>query len=232
MKKLVQRIVTLAALVAGMNSVWGVKAQEVTVGADVVSNYVWRGTKCGDASFQPYLSVGYKGFSLTAWGSTDFTGSAFELDLTAAYSVGGLNLAITDYYATSDIDASPYFKYHVYDGHIFEGTVAYTFSEKVPLTLSWNTYFAGADADAEGNMCYSTYIEAAYPFTLWGIDMEAEVGITPWEGAYAEEFNVVNIGIKASKTIEFSPKFSLSPYTKVTFNPAADKAFIVFGVSI
>lgn len=232
MKNFLRTIAIVAAIGTGINTTGIASAQEVAVGADIVSNYVWRGAKCGDASFQPSLSVGYKGFSLAAWGSTDFTGSAFELDLTAAYSVGGLNLAITDYYATSDIDSSPYFKYHVYDGHIFEATAAYTFGEKVPLTLSWNTYFAGADVDEDGKMYYSTYVEAAYPFQLWGIEMGAFLGVTPWKGAYADRFNVVNIGITASKTIELSSKFSLSPYTKLVFNPAADKAFFVFGVSI
>lgn len=232
MRKLVQRITAVAALVAGINCVWSAKAQEIDVEAELVSNYVWRGMKCGDASFQPSLSVGYKGFEFTAWGSTDFTGSAFELDLSVGYSVGAFSLVVTDYYATSDIDSSPYFKYHIYDGHVFEGTVAWTLSEKVPLTLSWNTYFAGADADEEGKMYYSSYIEAAYPFKLWGTDIETELGITPWKGAYAEELNAVNIGIKVSKVIELSSKFSISPYTKLSFNPAADKAFIVFGLTI
>ncbi|WP_106830982.1 hypothetical protein [Parabacteroides pacaensis] len=231
MKKSLKRNVAIAVMVACVSS-WSSKAQEVNVGADLVSNYVWRGMKCGDASFQPSLSLGYKGISVTAWGSTDFTGNAFELDLSVGYSIGGFNLAITDYYVTDDINTHPYFKYHITDGHIFEGTVAYTFSEKVPITLSWNTNFAGNDVDEKAEQNYSTYMEASYPFTLWSVDMGAELGITPWKGMYADKFNVVNIGIKASKVIELSSKFSISPYTKLIFNPAADKAFIVFGINI
>ena len=44
---------------------------EATVSADVVNQYIWRGTKCGEASVQPTLGVAYKGLSLTAWGSTE-----------------------------------------------------------------------------------------------------------------------------------------------------------------
>ena len=41
-----------------------------TVAADVVSSYIWRGQDCGSAAIQPTLGIGYKGLSLTAWGST------------------------------------------------------------------------------------------------------------------------------------------------------------------
>ena len=33
------------------------QAQEVFVNADFVSNYIWRGMKCGNASVQPTLGV-------------------------------------------------------------------------------------------------------------------------------------------------------------------------------
>ena len=42
---------------------------EASVGADLVSGYIWRGQDLGGVSIQPSLSVAYKGFSLGAWGS-------------------------------------------------------------------------------------------------------------------------------------------------------------------
>ena len=42
---------------------------ETTISGDIVSSYIWRGLDCGDVSIQPTLGVGYKGLSLTAWGS-------------------------------------------------------------------------------------------------------------------------------------------------------------------
>ena len=41
----------------------------LTIGADLVSQYIWRGQNLGDFSLQPTLGVGYKGISLSAWGS-------------------------------------------------------------------------------------------------------------------------------------------------------------------
>ena len=45
---------------------------EASVGADLVSGYIWRGQDLGNVSIQPSLSIAYKGFSLSAWGSVGF----------------------------------------------------------------------------------------------------------------------------------------------------------------
>ena len=37
--------------------------------ADFVSSYIWRGLQLGRVSFQPEMSVEWKGLSLSAWGS-------------------------------------------------------------------------------------------------------------------------------------------------------------------
>ena len=72
------------------------KAQDkvkASVGADIVSGYIWRGQDLGGVSLQPNASIAYKGLSLEAWGSvgiekTDADGyDAKEFDLTLGYSV-------------------------------------------------------------------------------------------------------------------------------------------------
>lgn len=48
------------------------KAQDkvkASVGADIVSGYIWRGQDVGGVSLQPNASIAYKGLSLEAWGS-------------------------------------------------------------------------------------------------------------------------------------------------------------------
>ena len=64
------------------------------VAADFVSQYIWRGQDLGSTAIQPTLGVSYKGLSLTAWGSMGLTDSedTKELDLTFAYTIGGLNM--------------------------------------------------------------------------------------------------------------------------------------------
>ena len=73
---------------------------EVSVGADVVTNYLWRGQKLGEGSIQPTLGISYNGLSVGAWGSYGITNpdDTKEFDLTVAYTTGGFNIGITDYF--------------------------------------------------------------------------------------------------------------------------------------
>ena len=72
---------------------------EVSLEADVVSKYVWRGFDQGSgASVQPSLGLAYKGVSLSAWGSTSITDlEPKEFDITLGYSIGGFSITVTDY---------------------------------------------------------------------------------------------------------------------------------------
>lgn len=66
-------VAAVAACFIGTN---GAKAQEFKIQGDLVSSYVWRGFYQTGASFQPTLGFGIGGFSITAWGSTDFDGTS------------------------------------------------------------------------------------------------------------------------------------------------------------
>jgi hypothetical protein len=207
---------------------------EATLGSDLVSSYIWRGTYCGGVSVQPAGSIAYKGFSLGAWGSVGFdSNDTKEFDFTLGYAAGGFSAAITDYwFLPADADAQVgYFQYGSNNTqHVFEGTLGYDFGV---LALSWNTNFAGNDARrSNGDLAYSTYISLAVPFNLGGLEWSAEVGMTPWEGAYADKLNLTNVTLAASKEIQLSETFSLPVFGQITFNPAAQRTYFAFGVSL
>ncbi len=208
-------------------------AQTVSVGADVVSSYIWRGQQLGSVSFQPNLGIEYKGVSFGTWASSDLTKTDLELDFTVGYHIGGFSVMITDYWF--NYTASPkYFNYQTdkNTAHTFEAGISYNFGESCPLKLSGYTNFAGADNWGYGNdQDYSTYIEAAYGFTLWNTDMSVELGVTTWEGAYSDGFDVVNISVGGSRDIKLNETFALPVFAKVTFNPAANRAYMAFGLS-
>ena len=204
---------------------------EASVGADLVSGYIWRGQDLGGVSIQPSLGISYKGLSLGAWGSVGFESSdTKEFDLTLGYSTGGFSISVTDYWFNTQVPTNKYFKYGAHStAHVFEAQGGYDFG---PLALSWNTYFAGDDYTKEnGDRAYSTYVGISAPFKLGGLDWSAEVGLTPWEGAYANKFNVTNLTLKAEKEIKFTNSFSLPTFAQVTFNPHTQGAYFVFGVS-
>lgn len=178
MKSIVKNI-TLASLIFSLSSFTALKAEEnespvnFTVQGDLVSSYIWRGFYQTGASFQPTLAFSAGGFSLTAWGSTDFDGykssegaANKEIDLTAAYTFGnsGLTLSIADLWWAGQ-GANKYFNFKSHEtAHHFEAGVAYTLPvEKLPLSIAWYTMFAGQDKDADGNQNYSSYVELNYP---------------------------------------------------------------------
>lgn len=228
----------LAAMVMAAATTTDVVAQdkvEATVCADVVNQYIWRGTKCGEASIQPTLGVAYKGFSLTAWGSTeiaprDMDDYSKEFDLTLGYSVGGFNVGITDYFFTG---GDKYFMYDAHrTAHIFEANVGYDFG---PLSLQWYTNFAGSDY-AGGDRKYSSYVELNAPFKVGDIDFNATLGAVPFEdaGVYGacNGFAVTNVAIKAAKELKITPTFSVPVFTQVVANPHTEDTYFVVGLSL
>lgn len=220
----------LAAVLLIVLSSTAVKAQEkveVSVGADMVSGYIWRGTDCGGASIQPSISVAKSGFSLTIFGSTGIdSDDTKELDFTLRYHIGGFSVAVTDYWFD---DAPRYFNYQAHGPHSFEGTLRYDFG---PVALSWNTSFAGNDYKENEKRAYSSYIEAVAPFKLGGFDFAAEAGMTPWKGAYSDGLNVTNIGLGVSKDIKITESFALPVFAKITTNPFEDRTYFVIGAKV
>ena len=140
---------------------------EASVGADLVSGYIWRGQDLGGVSIQPTLSVSYKGFSLSAWGTAGIEKEdTKEIDLTLGYATGGFSISVTDYW----FNGGPgYFHYGSHNtNHTFEAQIGYDFG---PLALNWYTNFAGTDGvNNGGNRAHSSYISATVPFTLAGMD--------------------------------------------------------------
>ena len=87
------------AMTATVSAVSAQDKVESNISADFVNEYIWRGQDLGNVSIQPSASVAYKGFSIGAWGNVgiDKTDTK-EFDLTAAYSVSGFNIGVTDYW--------------------------------------------------------------------------------------------------------------------------------------
>ena len=202
-----------------------------SLGMDLVSQYIWRGQDLGGVSFQPTLGIGYKGFSLSAWGSAGFDEEdTKEVDLTASYSTGGFTIGITDYW----FDNGPgYFKYKAHDtAHVFEANVGYDFGV---VALNWYTNFAGNDGVTKsGKRAYSSYVEAAVPFRISGIDWKAEVGACPYATTSynANGFAVINVAVGAGKSFTIADTFDLGVNAKLIANPRDNKVYFTCGLSL
>lgn len=224
----------------------GASSIDLSVGADVVSNYVWRGLHCASASVQPSLGVSFKGLSLSAWGSTDFDTQLNEFDLLLSYSIGGLSVGATDYFfpryavgAVADQSRGHYFEWdNDRTGHQLEGSVSFDFAsltKAFPLSISWNTVFFGADkkTDKPDRQRFSTYVELSCPVEYKDCTFSFAVGVSPWESQYqiSDSFNVVNVSVKGSKDVRITPDFSLPLFAQVVVNPSSEDVFFIAGLS-
>lgn len=237
MKKFNLRTIFFIAFITGMTAICYAQSKlEASVGADLVSRYVWRGQELGGASIQPSLSVSYKGLSLSAWGSVDlsdtFNGNETtkELDLTLNYQTGGFNIGVTDYWFTG---GAGYFQYAAHETkHTFEANIGYDFGF---MAVKWFTNFAGITGNYEGDRAYASYISVAAPFQLGGLNWTAEIGATPWANDFynntANGFEVCSLSLSSEKELKISESFTLPLFAQIVWNPATDGAWFVAGVS-
>jgi hypothetical protein len=222
------------------------------VGADLVSSYVWRGVYNAGASFQPSLGLTAGGFSVGFWGSSDFSLGAKEVDLSLGYSGGGFSIGLTDYWWNGE-GVMDYFQLFKKDAnsHLLELNLGYSF--EFGLSFSLNTMLAGAqdkyvDDNGKTKRSFTTYFELGYDFSIGDVNLTAALGLSPLNktGLYTggslfmggspyaystDGFAVNNISLTASKDIVITDKFSLPVFAQLSFNPAIEDAFLVFGIS-
>jgi hypothetical protein len=197
---------------------------DVSVGADLMSRYVWRGTDFGDSpSIQPSIELSAENFVLGAWGAYatnkaagDENETYKEADLYAGYSFGEIfSLTLTDYYFPLAAEEEDYFDYD--DNHSFEISGTLTLNK---FSLLAGKFFAGSDDK-------SLYFEAGYDFGL----VNAFIGAGDEAYSSDEDFNIVNVGIGASKEVKITDSFSLPISGSVIVNPEKENIYMVVGVS-
>lgn len=215
---------------------------EASVGADLVSGYIWRGQDLGNISVQPSVGITYKGFSLGAWGSVGFDKEeAKEVDFTLGYSVCGFSVSVTDYFFNKGINfksgeelAGRYFQYgSASTAHVFEMQIGYDFG---PLAVNWYTNFAGNDGlNKDGDRAYSSYISLGAPFKVGGLDWRAEVGAVPWStsfyNGFTNGFAVSDISLMAKKEIKITESFMMPIFAKLSMNPCTEDTYFTFGLT-
>ncbi len=212
------------------------KAQEgesspFSVGGDLVSSYLWRGTKFGTGpAIQPYVELALGNLSIGGWASYAFTtNEGAEADLYISYGTDiGLSVGFTDYYFPGE--GSNYFDFESTDStgaHAFEINLGY---ETGGLSIGANYFInqAGVAGTAGGDM----YFELGYSFDNFGLILGAGNG---WHTAEADvdesDFNICNIGITTSKEIKITEHFSLPVSGALILNPDTEQFHVVVSVS-
>ena len=172
----------------------------------------------------------------------DFAATSYkEMDLTLAYALGPVTFSLADLYWEGGAGdrgtvSRSYFRFGADSPHRVEAGITWRISERVPLTLAWNTVlFGAADVNARGERAYATYAEASYPFAVKGVEMKAGIGIVPWNavGTYGidRDFYIQNIFLNAGKSWTVLGSLQLGIFTSLGWNPAAEDVNFVGGFS-
>ncbi|MBN2668584.1 MAG: hypothetical protein JXR60_05075 [Bacteroidales bacterium] len=234
MKKLLLIISALTLLQVNLMS------QEVdslySIGVDVNSRYVWRGTDFGASpSIQPCIEVSKYNLTLGVWGAyTTNMFAAQEADLYLSYNIKDMvSVTVTDYFFPNETQRMDGYFTNWFDkdlsGHSFEAMLSFTYKN---LSVMGATMVYGADAvKSNGDRAYSTYLELGYTHK----NIDYFIGASPGEGIYqarATGFNVVNLGLTGHKDLKITESFSLPISASLIVNPEAEKIFIVIGFSL
>ena len=223
------RLFITALVVVSMHSATNLSAQEeasgpaFSTGADIVSNYIWRGTKLAvGPAIQPSVSFAAGNFEIGAWGSFGFTSiEGAESDLYLSYSFPfGLSLGLTDYY----FPGSMYFDFSDTTGsHALEINAGFS-AGGFSLSANYIPNEAGSAGSAGGDM----YFEAGYDFSAFNIFVGAGDGWHTSDG----EFGLCNVGIGTSKEIKITEDFSVPVSGSIILNPEQEQFYVVIGFSL
>lgn len=233
------------ALLLGSVAATPLRAQEsgdwsMTVGADAVSHYLWRGMNLAGPSIQPSAYFGYEkgdwAVSLGVWGTKSFLKNDYnELDLSVEATWRNLTVSLTDY------GEGEYFG-PWQGGHFLDFGLSYTLSENIPVTFSWysiiNQTFEGS-MDGGGfdwATAFPSYFEVAYDFSLSVVDFSVAAGLLPYGSEdpdyYYEndDFGICNLNLTAGHEFEFDHGGTLPVAAQVMYNPMRGDFF--WGVSV
>jgi len=211
---------------------------EISLGADLVSRYIWRGTDFGNSpSIQPTLAISYSGFEIGTWGAYQLGRDAIvkpadEIDFFVGYSVGigntTLNLLATDYYYPNSGNKFGNFKNDGLGSHIIETSASLSGPESLPLYIS-------ASVNVYNEVDNSAYFEIGYSTSLQNTTLSFFAGATTGgDNLYygTSNFNVINVGVTAVKDIKVTDDFTFPIFGSFILNPNQDIAYLVVGISI
>ena len=208
----------------------------IDLGVDLYSRYIWRGLTFSDApNIQPWLSFGWKGLNVMAWGSYATSMDYAEVDLFLSYTWKNLTIGINDYFNPKV--AGVKYEFTNWDKtttvHLVEAYFSYQLPlEKAPLVFTASTFLYGSsDLNDSNENAYSTYLELAYPFSKNEVDVNVFVGATVNGSFYASSPSFVNVGVSMGKSLAITDKFSIPVNGSFIVHPKNKDIFLVFGFS-
>ena len=253
MKKVLLILVAAFAVQVNIAQEKELKDSPIDFSVDFKSNHLWRGLVITDkpmvAVFTSIKLNKSGSFTTGFWGGMSFSnesdGTSYkEINYYVQYAKNGFSIGLWDLFNTRGVDSPDVWNYDKETtGHILDLRTSYNFGESFPLTLEADFLLHGsADSqitDGEFEKRYSTYMQVAYPLIS-----EAKVNLNGFVGAgfslngdthlYGdgqENFDLVNVGLTASKVVKLG-NYSMPVSATTLWNPSLKIARVQLAVTV
>jgi len=217
------------------------------------SNHLWRGLVITDKPVimvYSTLKLNESGsFTAGFWGGTSFSneydGTHYkEINYYAQYAADGFSIGLWNLFNTRGVDNPDIWNYDKETtGHLLDLRTSYYFGESFPLKLEFDVLLYGS-GDSQINsgdleQRYSTYVQATYPLIKASkVNLSGYVGAgfslngdTHLYGDGDQNFDIVNIGLTASKTLKFA-ELTIPVSTTTMWNPSTKIARVQLAVTL
>lgn len=251
---------SLLALLTINFAVFAQEESPIQIGADLMNRYVWRGVSLGgnSPSIQPWIKYNMISgeskheLAIGTWAAYTFSETSNqEVDLYLTYTFNKVfSVTITDYFFPGLYSSESRNRFFNYDkdstAHVFESTFSFNGTENIPFTLLFAMNIYGNDArkinsdGSTGDIFMSKYVELGYKKNIKGVDFNAFIGATIDKpnkdrgelGFYGNETSgIINLGVKAAKTLKISETFEIPVQASLITNPEREAIYLVFGMS-
>ncbi|MBR2367965.1 MAG: hypothetical protein IKA81_05090 [Alistipes sp.] len=223
-----------------------------SAGADLTTNYLWRGYdqsyrgEMFDPSVQYGVTLGYGKFYIDVWANNSLLSSYNEFDFTLGFEHKALKVTLYDVYCGTSGEMPSFFDDA---SHSLTATIDYTFFDR--LRLHWGTTFLhSADYvvkdDGSLGRAFSSYFEVAYLQPVKELfDIEIIAGATPWTSPFwcvgrdfdfaweslPKGFNVTNLSLMLSREFNFG-LFALPINLGYTYNPTSNRHYVLLKAGV
>ncbi len=244
MKKLILSVLFVALGLGAMaQEETTISKSKITASAKLTNVHLWRGGASGTAPcIEPIVTWSYNNLSVSAWAAYAIDNSYKEIDFFATYRWKFVELGIYDYYCPTPKTKVGFDTFEKgKTEHLFEAQSVFYFLPADKLQIMAAVIIGGTDWDVKVTdpvlltqtfeQRYSTYFEVAYNIAFGKFTITPEIGLTPFKGMYAKDFNVFNYGVNVSRDLKIN-NFSLPTSYKVAYNSELKALHFAFGIQI
>lgn len=253
MKKVLLILVAAFAVQINIAQEKELKDSPIDFSVDIKSNHLWRGLVITDkpmvAVFTSIKLNESGNFTTGFWGGMSFSnesdGTSYkEINYYVQYAKNGFSIGLWDLFNTRGVESPDVWDYKKETtGHLLDLRTSYQFGGSFPLRLEVDVLLLGSgDSEIEeGNLeqRYSTYMEVSYPlirdskvnlngFAGAGFSLN---GDTHLYGDGQENFDLVNVGLTASKTVKLG-NYNLPVSATILWNPSLKIARVQLAVTL